>query len=95
MPGFSGTFTEIAAPQDIHHNFLDETMKYFVKHFDEGYQVYEKDKDSELLIASFHKGPETRTGEKSKAQLRAEEYCDFLNRKDIGNDFRLDVEDEP
>ncbi|UCH19475.1 MAG: hypothetical protein JSU83_12855 [Deltaproteobacteria bacterium] len=69
-------------------------MKYFVKHFDEGYQVFEKDGDSEILIASFHKGPKTRTGEKSLSQQRAEEYCDSLNQKDIGDEFVLDVEDE-
>jgi hypothetical protein len=69
-------------------------MKYMVKHSEQGYQVYEKDGASEILIATFHKGPKTRTGEKSQAQLRAEEYCDVLNQKDIGDDFILDVEDE-
>lgn len=69
-------------------------MKFFVKHFDEGYQVFEKDGDAEILIASFHKGLQTRTGEKSMAQLRAEEYCDFLNQKDIGDGFQLDPGDE-
>ena len=69
-------------------------MKYIIKHCKEGYQVCEKDGASEILIASFHKGPKTRTGAKSQAQIRAEEYCDFLNQKDIGDDFLLDVEDE-
>jgi hypothetical protein len=50
-------------------------MKYIVKHCKEGYQVCEKDGASEILIASFHKSPKTRTGEKSQAQIRAEEYC--------------------
>ena len=59
-----------------------------------GYQVCEKDGPSENLIATFHKGSQTRTGEKSPAQLRAEEYCDILNQKDIGDDFLLDTEDE-
>ncbi len=54
----------------------------------------EKDGASEILISTFHKGPNTRTGEKSQAQIRAEEYCDSLNQKDIGDDFLLDVEDE-
>ncbi len=69
-------------------------MKYMVKHSEQGYQVYETDGASEILIATFHKGPKTRTGEKSQAQLRAEEYCDVLNQKDIGDDFILDVEDD-
>ncbi len=66
-------------------------MKYLVKHFEGGYQVFEQDGDSETLIASFHKGPETSTGEKSQAQLRAEEYCDFLNQKELKGDFLLDL----
>jgi hypothetical protein len=66
-------------------------MKYLVKHFEGGYQVFEQDSDSEILIASFHKGPETSTGEKSSAQLRAEEYCDFLNQKELKDDFLLDL----
>jgi hypothetical protein len=69
-------------------------MKYIVKHCDEGYQVIEKDGTDEILIATFHKGPKTRTGEKSQTQIRAEEYCEHLNRKDIGEDFTLDIEDE-
>ena len=69
-------------------------MKFFVKHFEDGYQVFEKYGDSEILIASFHKGPQTRTGEKPQAQIRAEEYCEFLNQKEIKNDFLLDLSDE-
>jgi hypothetical protein len=66
-------------------------MKYFVRHFDDGYQVFEKDGDSEILIASFHRGPQTKSGQKSIAQLRAEEYCDFLNQKETKGDFFLDL----
>jgi hypothetical protein len=66
-------------------------MKYLVKHYAGGYQVFEQDGDSEKLIASFHKDPETSTGAKSPAQLRAEEYCDFLNHKDLEGDFLLDL----
>ena len=66
-------------------------MRYLVKHFEGGYQVFEQDGDSEKLIASFHKDPQTSTGEKSPAQLRAEEYCDFLNHKDLEGDFLLDL----
>ena len=66
-------------------------MKYFVRHFDDGYQVYEKDGDSEVLIASFHRGPKTKSGQKSTAQLRAEEYCDLLNQKETQGDFFLDL----
>jgi len=69
-------------------------MKFIVKHCEGGYQVCEKDGPSDILIATFHKGSQTRTGEKSQAQLRAEEYCDFLNQKDIGDDFFLDAEDK-
>jgi hypothetical protein len=69
-------------------------MKFIVKHFEDGYQVFEKEGDSEILIASFHKDPQTRTGEKPQAQIRAEEYCEFLNRKEIKDDFLLDLSDE-
>jgi hypothetical protein len=69
-------------------------MKYRVKHYAGGFQVFEQDGDTEKLIASFHKGPETSTGEKSAAQLRAEEYCDFLNHKDLKDDFLLDLNGE-
>ena len=46
----------------------------------------EKEGDDEIAIASFHKDPQTQTGQKSKAQRRAEEYCDFLNQKDLAKD---------
>jgi len=66
-------------------------VKYFVKHFEDGYQVFEKTTENEELIASFHKGAHTRTGEKSLAQRRAEEYCDFLNQQDLKGEFSLDL----
>ena len=66
-------------------------MKYFVTHYEDGYQVFERDGDSQILIASFPRGSLTRTGEKSQAQQRAEEYCDFLNHKDTEEDFMLDL----
>ena len=69
-------------------------MKYCVKHYEGGFRVFEMDGDKELLIASFHKNDNTPVGKKSSAQLKAEEYCDFLNQKDIGDGFLLDVEDE-
>jgi len=40
-------------------------MNYLVKHYEGGYQVFEQDGDSEKLIASFHKDPETSTGKKT------------------------------
>jgi len=64
-------------------------MNYLVKHYEGGYQVFEQDGDSEKLIASFHKDPETSTGKKNPAQLRAEEYFDFLNHKGLEGDFLL------
>jgi hypothetical protein len=64
-------------------------MKYFVKHFEGGFQVLEKEGDNEIAIASFHKNPQTQTGQKSTAQRRAEEYCDFLNQKDLAGDDSL------
>ena len=64
-------------------------MKYFVKHFEGGFQVLEKEGDGEFAIASFHKDPHTQTGQKSKAQRRAEEYCDFLSQKDLEDDDSL------
>ena len=67
-------------------------MKYFVKHYDDGYQVCERDGESEILIASFHRGPHTQSGKKSPSQLRAEEYCDFLNQKESAGDFFLDLD---
>lgn len=69
-------------------------MKYFIKHFEDGYQVFQKEGGEEELIASFHKRANTRTGEKSLAQRRAEEYCDFLNQQDLKGEFSLDFDDE-
>ena len=67
-------------------------MKYVVRHFERGFQVLESENGTETLIASFHKESETRSGQKSLAQRRAEEYCDFLNQRDISgtNDFDFD-----
>jgi len=67
-------------------------MKYIVKHFEGGFQVLEKEGDDEIAIASFHKDPQTQTGQKSRAQRRAEEYCDFLNQKDLRGDDTLTFE---
>lgn len=67
-------------------------MTYFVKHFEGGYQVIERDGDTEMLIASFHKEPQTQTGQKSLAQRRAEEYCDFLKQKEIKGPATLDFD---
>ena len=58
-------------------------MKYVVRHFEGGFQVLESEDGTETLIASFHKESQTQTGQKSSAQRRAEEYCDFLNQRDI------------
>ncbi len=58
-------------------------MKFVVKHFEGGYQVWESVDRTERLIASFHKAGHTETGQKTLAQRRAEEYCDFLNQRDI------------
>jgi hypothetical protein len=69
-------------------------MEYIVKHYEDGYQVFECNDQTETLIASFHREPQTSTGKKSRAQIRAEEYCDFLNRNDTGQDFMLDLEDD-
>ena len=66
-------------------------MKYLIKHFDGGFQVVEKSGENEILIASFHKNDITQTGAKSEAQLRAEEYCDFLNQKDAEGDLFADL----
>lgn len=60
-------------------------MKYVVRHFEGGFQVLESEDGAETLIASFHKDPQTRTGQRSSAQRRAEEYCDLLNQRDIGS----------
>jgi hypothetical protein len=67
-------------------------VEYIIKHFEDGYQVFQKEGEAEELIASFHKGARTRTGEKSLAQRRAEEYCDFLNQKDLKEGFSLDFD---
>jgi len=69
-------------------------VKYFIKHYEGGYQVFEKSGGEEELIASFHKGPQTRTGEKSLAQQRAEEYCDFLNQQELKGEYPLDFDNE-
>ena len=62
-------------------------MKFFVRHYEDGYQVFEKSDGQETLIASFHREPNTPVGEKSLAQQRAEEYCDRLNHTfDLGDD---------
>ncbi|MFZ0613246.1 MAG: hypothetical protein WAM73_13490 [Desulfobacterales bacterium] len=64
-------------------------MKYVVKHFEGGFQVLEKEGGTETTIASFHKDHQAQSGKKSKAQQRAEEYCEFLNQKDLGDDDSL------
>ena len=69
-------------------------MKYIVKHYEGGYQVFECSDSAEIIIASFHRDPLTNTGEKSQAQKRAEEYCDYLNRGDADGDFMLDLEND-
>lgn len=58
-------------------------MKYVVRHFEGGFQVLEAEDGTERLIASFHKEGHTETGQKTLAQRRAEEYCDFLNQRDM------------
>jgi hypothetical protein len=70
---------------------IEEKMKYFIKHFEDGYQVFEKDGEEEILIASFHREPHTQSGKKSSAQRRAEEYCDLLNQKDSDGGLFLDL----
>jgi hypothetical protein len=70
-------------------------MKYFVRHFADGYQVFEKTDGQEVLIASFHRAPDTPVGEKSLAQQRAEEYCDRLNQTSDDDELSFDLgEDE-
>jgi len=64
-------------------------MKYVVKHYEGGYQVLEKEGGTETAIASFHTDHRARSGKKSKAQQRAEEYCEFLNQKDLGDGASL------
>lgn len=66
-------------------------MKYFVRHYEGGYQVLEKDGEREILIASFHREPSTRSGMKSQAQRRAEEYCDMLNQLSADDDLNFDL----
>lgn len=67
-------------------------MKYVVRHFEGGFQVSESVDGTETLIVSFHKESQTQIGQKSLAQRRAEEYCDFLNQRDISGaeDFDFD-----
>ena len=69
-------------------------MEYFIRHFEGGYQVFEKDGDQETLIASFHREPKTESGKKSLAQRRAEEYCDLLNQKGSGGGLYLDLSED-
>ncbi len=64
-------------------------MKYVVKHYEGGFQVLEKEGGTETVIASFHTDHCARSGKKSKAQQRAEEYCDFLNQKDLADGASL------
>ena len=68
-------------------------MKYFVRHYDGGYQVLEQDGEREILIASFHREPSTRSGTKSLAQRRAEEYCDMLNQTGGDDELTFDLDD--
>jgi len=71
-------------------------MKFYVNHFEGGYQVFERSDDTDILIASFHRSARTKPGEKSLAQRRAEEYCDLLNQGGgSGDDFVLDFEKDP
>jgi hypothetical protein len=65
-------------------------MKYFVRHFEDGYQVFESSSDQEILIASFHREPNTQVGEKSLAQKRAEEYCERLNQSSSDDELVFD-----
>ncbi|MFZ0240332.1 MAG: hypothetical protein WAL90_01710 [Desulfobacterales bacterium] len=67
-------------------------MKYVVKHFDGGFQVLEKEGGTETVIASFHKDRQAQSGKKSMAQRRAEEYCEFLNHKDLADGDSLTFE---
>ena len=67
-------------------------MKYVVRHFDGGFQVVETGNGEETLIASFHKDPQMKTGRKSLAQKRAEEYCEVLNQSDLDKDATLDFD---
>jgi hypothetical protein len=74
------------------HPAKGSEMKYVVRHYEGGYQVFEQEGENETLIASFHKEPQTRTGKKSLAQRRAEEYCDRLNQQAAGGGFSLDFD---
>ena len=67
-------------------------MKYVVKHYEGGFQVVESEDGTETLIASFHKEPQVKTGRKSLAQQRAEEYCDFLNQSGLNGTGSLDFD---
>jgi hypothetical protein len=67
-------------------------MKYIVRHFEGGFQVFESDDETETLIASFHKEPRVQTGQRSLAQQRAEEYCDFLNQSGLNGAAPLDFD---
>ena len=66
-------------------------MKYFVRHYEGGYQVFEKENEREILIASFHREHSTRSGVKSQAQRRAEEYCDMLNQLSADDDLTFEL----
>ena len=67
-------------------------MKFVVSHFEGGFQVVETETGVETLIASFHKDPQMKTGQKSLAQKRAEEYCDILNQSELKKDAALDFD---
>jgi hypothetical protein len=67
-------------------------MKYVVRHFDGGFQVVEMESGQETLIASFHKDPLMKTGQKSLAQKRAEKYCEILNQSDLEKNTTLDFD---
>jgi hypothetical protein len=83
VPGIAGALSRI-----------EGKMKYFIRHFEDGYQVFEKDGEEEILIASFHRDPQTESGKKSSAQRRAEEYCDLLNQKDSDGGLFLDLSED-
>ncbi|MFO7684656.1 MAG: hypothetical protein R6V60_01055 [Desulfobacterales bacterium] len=51
--------------------------------------MFEKEGDNEITIASFHKDPQTQSGQKSMAQRRAEEYCEFLNHRNLADEDSL------
>lgn len=78
--------TRTANPEQV------SIMKYVVKHFEGGFQVLEKKGDTETAIASFHRDHQAQSGKKSEAQRRAEEYCEFLNQKDLADDGSLTFE---